>query len=397
MKKFIYILLIVSTFVVDIASAQDMVIGKPQYRYKNQWYLGKDGGVPFGVSNFSSFGSGDNKCGWSAGMYGGYFFSNAFALEAYMLTGKVKLTSQDKYANLWLSADNQCYTHQPPEGQSWQYANLRSCVKLQMYGLRTNINLLGFINHPRVDRWIIGLIPQISLVGTKAYIYSVNPNEKVMKHGTQWHFGAGGNINVGYKIAKQWSLALYSGITYLTGAQMDHIPHKAFGSSNNCKTTNYIWECGLRINYIFRPKPHLVRKVESYFDATVRLFEGEPVNEKIVEGATNQGIPYETIEFPIIEFPTNGIEIDKSQQSKMKRIVRQINRSNHKGIKVTGYANDGESIEVNRNRALQRAKAIKNLLTQANIDETLIEIVNIDDNQLQNSGNRVMIEMIKVQ
>ena len=67
-------------------------------------------------------------------------------------------------------------------------------------------------------------MPQIGLVGTKASFRTVDTNTKVIKHKTEWHMGAGGNLNIVYKVAKQWSIGIYSGFTYLTGKTIDRSP-----------------------------------------------------------------------------------------------------------------------------------------------------------------------------
>ena len=38
------------------------------------WYVGIEGGMPFGFSTFSSFGHDKTHLGWAAGLYGGLSF-----------------------------------------------------------------------------------------------------------------------------------------------------------------------------------------------------------------------------------------------------------------------------------------------------------------------------------
>ena len=40
------------------------------------WYVGIEGGMPFGFSTFSSFGHDKTHLGWAAGLYGGYRFNS---------------------------------------------------------------------------------------------------------------------------------------------------------------------------------------------------------------------------------------------------------------------------------------------------------------------------------
>ena len=45
------------------------------------WYIGVEGGMPFGFSTFSSFGHDKTRLGWAAGLYGGYRFNSIFSAE----------------------------------------------------------------------------------------------------------------------------------------------------------------------------------------------------------------------------------------------------------------------------------------------------------------------------
>ena len=109
MRKSTIIILILACVGCINAFAQQ----KPSYEYYRQWYLGKDGGIPFGMSTFSSFGEGPNKLGWSAGMYGGYHFNSFLSVEAFMLTGKVKQPTQKQFESFWLLRDGSCMLHEP--------------------------------------------------------------------------------------------------------------------------------------------------------------------------------------------------------------------------------------------------------------------------------------------
>lgn len=44
------------------------------------WYVGIEGGMPFGFSTFSSFGYDKTHLGWAAGLYGGYRFNSIFSI-----------------------------------------------------------------------------------------------------------------------------------------------------------------------------------------------------------------------------------------------------------------------------------------------------------------------------
>ena len=68
MKKRNYILLLCILLCAAPLMAQDA----PENTKSSGWYAGVQGGVPFGVSTFSSFGFDKTRAGFSGGVYGGY-------------------------------------------------------------------------------------------------------------------------------------------------------------------------------------------------------------------------------------------------------------------------------------------------------------------------------------
>ena len=57
------------------------------------WYVGVEGGMPFGFSTFSSFGHDKTRLGWAAGLYGGYRFNSIFSAELSAKYGEMNLKS----------------------------------------------------------------------------------------------------------------------------------------------------------------------------------------------------------------------------------------------------------------------------------------------------------------
>ena len=55
------------------------------------WYVGTEGGMPFGFSTFSSFGHDKTHLGWAAGIYGGYRFNSIFSAELSAMYGEMNL------------------------------------------------------------------------------------------------------------------------------------------------------------------------------------------------------------------------------------------------------------------------------------------------------------------
>lgn len=208
------------------------------------WYVGLQGGVPFGVSAYSSFGADKTRAGWTAGVYGGYRFNPVLSLEVQAAWGQVNLSSRGCCPDYWLGSDGMLYEAAVAgmDGRDWN--SLTSRVFTQRYGLQLNVNILGFFRSTRDGRWTLEVSPLLAAYGTKAEFRTIDGGDAALKGGTRWHLGAGGNIQAGYGITRNLRLGIYTGVTYLTGQPLDGTPehlHKA----------NYIWESGLRLGWSF--------------------------------------------------------------------------------------------------------------------------------------------------
>ena len=206
------------------------------------WYVGVEGGMPFGFSTFSSFGHDKTHLGWAAGLYGGYRFNSIFSAELSAKYGEMSLSAQDCCVerNYWLGCDGVLYKAGVLGMDSWEYANLKSHVRMGQYGARVNINLLGLFHQTANSRWDLAVSPHIYAVTTKADIQTIADEAKVMKGSTNWHLGYGADLQVGYQLTSCLKLGIYSGLTRLTGERMDGMPE-------HLHKNNFLWESGIRL------------------------------------------------------------------------------------------------------------------------------------------------------
>ncbi len=227
------------------------------------WYVGLQGGVPFGVSTFSAFGHDQVHGGFVGGIYGGYRFHPVVSLEAFAKWGTMALTAQACCVDnhLWLGTDGIRYNVPVLDMEGWNYSDLHSQVFMQQYGLQVNINLLGCFSATRDSRWTLEVSPLLAAVITKA---EVTANEQPIAQSAQpiAHLGAGGNVQVGFQASKHINVGIYSGITYLTGKSFDGMPdcpHRA----------NYVWETGLRLACTFGVAEPRTKSQESRLNTIV--------------------------------------------------------------------------------------------------------------------------------
>ena len=353
------------------------------------WYAGVQGGVPFGVSTFSSFGADKTRAGFAGGVYGGYRFNPVLSAEVSMKWGKTALSAQDCCIEkgYWLGADGNRYNAPVAGMNGWGYDDLKSSVSLQQYGVQLNVNLLGLFNSTKQSRWSLEVSPLLAAVGTKATIKTISGNADVLKGGTDWHLGAGGNLQAGYRITKNLSASIYSGITYLTGKRIDGVPeyrHK----------NNYVWESGVRIGWTFgkcgkaeatkqavateaieiaptvcpekteKPAQQEIQLEEKQLELVSIEAKADKVETTVSAAETKEEAQ---LVFPTIYFVFNSTSIGRSEHAKLQTLLETLQQNPDAEITITGWCDAKGSKAVNARYSLRRAEAVKNWLVNKGI------------------------------
>lgn len=378
------------------------------------WYVGVQGGLPFGVSTFSSFGAGKTRVGWNAGMYGGYRFGPVLSAEVSIKCGQTSLAAQSCCIapGYWMSADGVRHNAPVAGVRGHSYAHLKSSVNLQHYGLQLNFNLLGLFPATACSRWTLEASPLLAAVGTRADILSISGNEKVRNTPIYWHLGAGGNLQAAYRISRHLRAGLYSGITYLTGRRMDGMPQ-------HLHRNNFLWESGLRIGFTFgHADKHSSREADVVAisahrppgsqEAPLQLVSAEtPVSTEApvsvetpvsIETSVSAEVPVvaevseadvavvaaevseasalqpaaAALTFPVIYFAFNSTRIAHAELGKMRHILSILNQHPHARITITGWCDARGSRHVNARYSLRRAEALKTWLVGNGIDSLRI-------------------------
>ena len=345
------------------------------------WYVGVEGGMPFGFSTFSSFGHDKTHLGWAAGLYGGYRFNSIFSAELSARYGEVNLSAQDCCVerNYWLGSDGMLYKASVLGMDSWEYANLKSHVRMGWYGARVNVHLLGLFHKAANSRWDLAVSPHIYAVTTKADIQTIADDAKVMNGSTNCHFGYGADLQVGYQLTSCLKLGIYSGLTRLTGERMDGMPE-------HLHKNNFVWESGIRLGISFSKKKNKIVETPSVpqtevlhqdtiLSENVNQKEKETVDKaetKIAEQDIKEPVK---VTFPVIYFSFNRITIRPSEVSKLKSIFHILKENPEMKVTVTGWCDTRGSVAVNRRISRQRAQALKNWLVKRGIAASRISVV----------------------
>lgn len=345
------------------------------------WYLGVDGGLPFGLSTFSSFGHDKTHLGWAAGIYGGYRFNPIFSAELSARYGEVNLSAQDCCVerNYWLGSDGILYKAGVLGMDSWEYAQLKSHVRMGWYGARVHVNLLGLLRKTAHSRWTVAVSPHLYAVTTCADIQTLADHAEVMKGSTRWHLGYGASLQAGYQLTSNLNLGIYSGLTRLSGERMDGMPE-------HLHKNNFVWESGIRLGISFSKKKNKIVETPSVpqtevlhqdtiLSENVNQKEKETVDKaetKVVEQDIKEPVK---VTFPVIYFSFNRITIRPSEVSKLKSILHILKENPEMKVTVTGWCDTRGSVAVNRRISRQRAQALKTWLVKRGIAARRISVV----------------------
>lgn len=345
------------------------------------WYLGMDGGLPFGLSTFSSFGHDKTHLGWAAGIYGGYRFNPIFSAELSARYGEVNLSAQDCCVerNYWLGSDGMLYKASVLGMDSWEYAQLKSHVRMGWYGARVHVNLLGLLRNTAHSRWTVAVSPHLYAVTTCADIQTLADHAEVMKGSTRWHLGYGASLQAGYQLTSNLNLGIYSGLTRLSGERMDGMPE-------HLHKNNFVWESGIRLGISFSKKKNKIVETPSVPQTEVLhqdtiLSENVNQKEKETEDKAETKVVEQDIKepvkvtFPVIYFSFNRITIRPSEVSKLKSILHILKENPEMKVTVTGWCDTRGSVAVNRRISRQRAQALKTWLVKRGIAASRISVV----------------------
>ena len=386
------IAILASVFPLSTMKAEE---GKDVLIPSQGWYVGVEGGMPFGFSTFSSFGHDKTHLGWAAGLYGGYRFNSIFSAELSAKYGEMKLSAQDCCVerNYWLGSDGVLYKAGVLGMDSWEYANLKSHVRMGQYGARVNINLLGLFHQTANSRWDLAVSPHIYAVTTKADIQTIADDAKVMKGSTNWHLGYGADLQVGYQLTSYLKLGIYSGLTRLTGERMDGMPE-------HLHKNNFVWESGVRLGINLSKKKNKIVETPSVLQKEVLQQEptsSENVNQKETVDKAETRVAEQDIKesakvtFPVIYFTFNSIDIQQNEETKLNDILKTLKENPNMKVTVTGWCDTKGSVAVNKRISRQRAEAVKTWLAKNGIEANRITAIGngSDDTQDADKARRV--------
>jgi OmpA-OmpF porin, OOP family len=334
------------------------------------WYVGIEGGLPFGLSTFSSFGHDKTHLGWTAGLYGGYKFNPVLSAELSAKYGQMTLSACDCCVerDYWLGIDGVRYNASVLNMEGWNYSDLQSKVSIGQYGARLNVNVLGLFNKTKNSRWSVSLSPHVYAISTKTNIQIIANGSDKMRGDMKWHFGYGGDLQEACHINRHLQLGIYSGITALTGSKMDDVPeylHK----------NNFVWEIGLRIGFHFGKAKKAVKETPVNSIVVCPEETEAPTIAERTPVTVTPTVNAKEIVFPDIYFNFNQTTIPASEETKLKEILAVMKKHPEMKVTVKGWCDTNGGTEVNKRYSEARALAVKNWLINRGISAERIETI----------------------
>ncbi len=352
------------------------------------WYVGVQGGLPFGVSDFSSFGADRTRTGFMGGVYGGYRFDgslrNILSLEAFAKWGQFSMGERGCCADLhyWLGSDGVRYNAPVLDMTGWDYSELKSSVFMQQYGVQLNVNVLGFFAGTRDSRWTAEVSPVLAAVGTKAGLRALADNAEVVSGDARWHFGVGGNVQAAYRVTENLNVGVYTSMTYMTGRAMDGMPE--------LHSTNYVWESGVRVGWAFGKRkvaaPAAVGEVMNRVqddvppgvqgdasprhsgDVAPRCSSDASPRHSALDAGSPEGI------LPVIYFTFGLSNIPKAELPKVEKIKEWMAANPDRNIELIGWDDHYGDPEFNRTLSYNRAETVRRHLVDNGISSDRITV-----------------------
>ena len=296
--------------------------------------------------------------------------------------------------NYWLGSDGVLYKAGVLGMDSWEYANLKSHVRMGQYGARVNINLLGLFHQTANSRWDLAVSPHIYAVTTKADIQTIADDAKVMKGSTNWHLGYGADLQVGYQLTSCLKLGIYSGLTRLTGERMDGMPE-------HLHKNNFVWESGVRLGINLSKKKNKIAETSSVLQKEVLQQEptsSEEVNLKeTVDKAETKVVEQDikesaNVTFPVIYFTFNSIDIQQNEETKLNAILKTLKENPKMKVTVTGWCDTKGRVAVNKRISRQRAEAVKTWLVKNGIEASRITAIGNGSDDTQDAAKARRVE-----
>ena len=331
-------------------AASNMAAQEQTDAFENSpWYIGTGAGTSFGQCTFRSITEHNTKPGIQGGLFGGYRLNQLISFEAGLQLGRQTQTALD-CCPYWMSESGSRHMSAVSGQNGWAYSDLSTKLAFQ-----TNFNLLSLFGEAD-DRWAVNASPQISVMTTSTTL--ITPDSEI-GYDRQWHMGLGAQASVGRQITDRIGVALFGGITCLTGQRFDNIPEHGHKS-------NLIWDTGLKVSLTLQHRKQQVPQPAPVIPEPVVEPEPEPIIESaapdtaVQQAAAREAARQEAIRqaaiakekafntpIPTVYFANNSYVIDDAYVPSLKEAVEIMERYDDFQLEIHTYCSRSGEKEYN--------------------------------------------------
>lgn len=228
---------VIKEIIKEVEVIKEIEITKEPTKYS----VGLDMGMTHSISTLSAYGADKNRAGFAGGIYFRYNYNKIFSFDAVISVGRLSTANEE--CPYWLSTEGVKYNSPASNKECYSYNDLRSKAIMQQYAIRANVNVLGLFERFNDSKFDVNISPSISLIGTNAKILRIENEAVIYDPSKNWHFGIGVDLGVGYDITKELNVAIYTGITEVTGKGFDGMP------DSGVHKQNYFLKSGFKFTY----------------------------------------------------------------------------------------------------------------------------------------------------
>jgi len=206
--------------------------------------LGIKGGVPFGVSTFSSFGKDKIRLGWIGSVYGGYNINPIFSVEAFYSKGEISGMSVQDDFGYYLSEDGEFSFTDDTDTEYNSYNDIYSTSSMQRYGLQWNMDIIQLLYLDDEINFKLMFSPSVSAISTRATIKKIENDNVVLEGKKNLNPAVGSDLSLGYKLSNQLNAQVYTSFSWVFGDRIDGMPKHLYDN-------NFIMEYGIKCAWTF--------------------------------------------------------------------------------------------------------------------------------------------------
>lgn len=213
--------------------------------------------------------------------------------------------------------------------------------------------------------------PLLAAVGTKASLSTLDGGKEVCKENTEWHLGAGGNIQAGYPFCLRYRCRHFTVVSLtLRATAWTDFPRAGtkptiYGKAAYVSVSRSARKAEKKADHGIA-YPASAGQPQDERDNAVETAPAEIPEQTVTDSTAQKTVVTATVNptgidivFPVVYFDFNSISLRPSETSKLETILGILKEHPDMHIVVTGWCDTSGSRSVNERYSIRRAEAVK--------------------------------------